>query len=411
MSPPATTTNQVPAAPPGLPARKNAWGSSAAHPTDLPGLTVPAKATVSVGQGVPDRITNLSAASWGSAGASTSSPDSDSGPDLTTATESDNPHAVYVHFSESMEEEFHGMRIRAIEDEGELRELDSIAPGTWGEPMGTATWETGNAGYWDDDPADAEDLWKRNQETVKPTLCNAHGIICKKGICAEYAKQLRLAKRAEEADKRKAAFANKGKKGGRLKARGGAKKNDENEPTNQNAAQSNPFRGPGAPVKTNWRGAPRAIVDADAIEKRDAAKALSDDGWGNSDPECEPNAAAVTAAGPPDAMSNASWDVSEDAFDPWATPAQAVPAPKTNHAGGKPQDKKKPGQAKAATSWADQVDAELAAGAGGNDSSAFSVVSSKRGSKRSTSTTGSGWGTNAPKSSTSGWGSVSDMPW
>ena len=398
---------QAPTAPPGLPAAKNGWESNPpSYLTRPPGLAVPGNDASKVRSG-PDRAGNLSAASWGSAGASASSPDSDSGPDLTTATESDNPYHVHIHFSESMEEEFHGMRIRDMEDEDELRELDAIAPGVWQEPTG---WEM--TGGWDDDALDAEDHWQQTQETtVKPVLCDAHGIICKKGICAEYARQLRLSKRADEAEKRKAAAgANKGKKGGRGKGRGAGKKNDENEneeeSTRKNANQNNPFRGPGAPVKTNWRGAPRAIVSADTIEKRETTKAVSDDEWGNSDSEVEPNAAAVVPAGIADAASDASWGISEGAYDPWArTSSQQVrPATKANHSGAKPQGKKtqKPaqGQTTAASSWADQVDAELAAGDGG----------SKRRSKRGTSSTTS-WGTGTAKSSTSGWGSVADMPW
>lgn len=352
--------------------------------------------------GDPDRAANFSAASWDSTGASTSSPDDDSGPDLTTATESDNPYSVHIHFSESMEEEFHGMGIRAIVDDAELRELDAIAPGAWDEPTTAAAWETTEAG-WDNEVVDAEDHWKQNQETAKPMLCNAHGIICKKGICAEYAKQLRLIKRAKEEEERKAAIANKGKKGGRAKGRGPGKKNDENEPSDKNKTQNNQFRGPGAPVKTNWRGTPRAIVSADTIEKRETANAASNDGWGNSDSEVEPNAAAVVPAGTTNPTSDDGWGVSENAFDPWTVPAQ--PVAKGNRPGGKPQTQ--PAQTKVASNnWADQVDAELASG---NDMDNFSVISSKRRSKRGTSTTS--WGTNAAKSSTSGWGSVADMPW
>ena len=396
-----TTAHQPPMAPPGLPARKNAWESGAAsYPTHPPGLVVPGK-SAPVG---PDRVGNFSAASWGSTGASTSSPDSDSGP----ATESDNPYNVHIHFSESMEEEFHGMGIKAIEDEDELRELDSIAPGVWDEPMGTATWETAPAAGWDDDAEDAEDHWKQNQEVApKPILCNAHGIICKKGICAEYARQLRLTKRAEEEEKRKTASANRGKKGARAKGRGaGKKKNDENEdenkPSGKNTTQNNPFRGPGAPVKTNWRGAPRAIVSADTIEKRETAEAASDDGWGNSDPEVEPKAAAVVTA-----VSDVGWDVPKDAFDPWAS-TTAQPVTKAKPSGGKRQAQgKKPAQTKASSNWADQVDAELA----GDNTDTFSTVSSKHSSKRGALKTG--WGTSSAKSSASGWGSVAnaDMPW
>jgi len=306
-----------------------------------------------------------------------------------------------------MEEEFHGMGIRAIDDDDdeELGELDSIAPGAWYQPTGAEMWDPTAVTGWDDDALDAADLWRQNQESVEPALCNAHGTICKKGICAEYAKQVRNAKRAEEAEQRKAAAANKGKKGNRAKSRGAGKKHDENEPSDKNTTQNNQFRGPGAPVKTNWRGAPRAIVSADAIEKREATKAVSDDGWGNSDSEFEPNASAVVPAGAADAASEASWGISEGDYDPWAVTPQ--PVTKASHSGGKPQGKRNARQTKGSSNWADQVDAELTAGskAGG-----FSTVSAKRGSKRGSSTTS--WGTRSTKSSsTSGWGNVPDMPW
>ena len=412
------TSHQTPTTLPWLAGRKNAWEDATSHP---PGLAVPGKAG-SVAQCDPDRAGNVSAANWSSNGASPSSLDSDSGPDLTTATESDNPYAAHIHFSGSMEEEFHGMGIRAIEDEDDLRGLDYIAPG-WDQPMGAATWETTTPAGWDDDPLDAEDQWQQTQETtVKPMLCSAHGIICKKGICAEYAKQVRQAKWAAEAEKRKAAAgANKGKKNARAKGRGAGKKNDENEDENYSAGksttQNNLFRGPGAPVKTTWRGTPRAIVTADTIEKRETTNATSDDGWGNSDSEVEPNAAAVASAGAgaADAASNASWGISEDSYDPWANIAQ--PVAKANQSGGKPQGKK-PGPTKASSSWADQVEAE---GNGGDDD--FRTVASKRGSRRNKASTtsrgtgsvkssSSGWGTSTTgtaRSSTSGWGSAAGL--
>ena len=67
---------------------------------------------------------------------------------------------------------------------------------------------------WDDDALDAEDHWNQTQKTAaKPILYNAHGIICKKGTCPEYARQIRLAKQAEGAEEPKtAADANKGKR-------------------------------------------------------------------------------------------------------------------------------------------------------------------------------------------------------
>ncbi|KAG9312232.1 Mpp10 protein-domain-containing protein, partial [Chiua virens] len=208
-----------------------------------------------------------------------------------------------------------------MDDEGELRELDAIAPGAWGEPNAAAAWETPAPGGWDD-ALDAEDHWNRTQpqlqENVNSIMCNAHGIICKKGICAEYASQLRVAKRAEEAEKRKAGGggANKEKKG-RFKGRGTGK-NDENNGGSGNGgkaadnqtAQNNQFRGPGAPVKTNWRGAPRVIATVDSTEMRETTKADGSDGWNNSDWEDAPNATAVKNtnddAAPADTASNAT---------------------------------------------------------------------------------------------------------
>ncbi|KAI9568903.1 hypothetical protein HD554DRAFT_2096586 [Boletus coccyginus] len=378
-------------------ARENAWETGPTHP---PGLAVP---------GTTASVVQNSATGWDSTGVSTSSPDSESGPDLATAPESDNPYNVHIRFSESMEEDFHGMGIRAIDDDDDdddgLGELDSIAPGAWYEPAGAEMWDPTAVAGWDDDPLDAADLWVQNQEPEEPELCKAHGTICRKGICAEYAKQVRDAKRAEEAEQRKAAAANKGKKGGRNKGRGAGKKNDENEPSDKNTTQNNQFRGPGVPVKTNWRGAPRAIVSAETIEKREATKAVSDDGWGNSDTEFEPNAAATVPTDAVDAASEASWGISEGDYDPWADAPQ--PVTKASHSGGKPQGKKNARQTKGASNWADQVDGELAAN---SNAGGFQTVSSKRGSKRGSSTTSRGT-RSAKSSSTSGWGNVPDMPW
>ncbi|KAF8131945.1 hypothetical protein EV363DRAFT_1260537 [Boletus edulis] len=182
-------------------------------------------------------------------------------PDLNTATESDNPYNVHIHFSASMEEEFHGMGIRVVDDNDELGELDAIAPGAWDVPTAAATRETTTASGWDDTLEEGN--WKQNQErTTKPILCNAHGIICKKGICAEYARQLRLTERTKEAEERKAAGANKGKKGGRSGKGRGAGKNE----TSDKSTTSNSFCGPGARVNTDWRVALPNNDFADAIE-------------------------------------------------------------------------------------------------------------------------------------------------
>ncbi|KAF8845955.1 hypothetical protein BDN67DRAFT_960608, partial [Paxillus ammoniavirescens] len=347
ISPPASAI-QAPTAPPGLPARQNAWGNSATSPPlHPPGLPIPSGCPGSSNgnaRSVPDRATNSSVASWG---ADTSSPDSESGPDLTPATESDNPYGVHVQFSESMEEEFHGLKIRELEDYDDLGELDSIAPGNWNDTP-SQTHETTPSG-WDNVEEDAESLWKTGQEQrVPPLLCNAHGVICKKGICAEYAHQLRLAKRAKEAEDRKKAPV----KGKKSKVRATDRPGRVGGMPAGNAAQNNTaFRGPGAPVKTNWRGAPRTIVSADAIEKREAVKVHSADGWGNSESDDdEPNAAAVKSNVTPDVASNAGWGVSETSFNPWGATAQ--PAKKASGPGnkGKAQNAVKPNVTSDATS-------------------------------------------------------------
>ncbi|KAH0829065.1 hypothetical protein J3R83DRAFT_2522 [Lanmaoa asiatica] len=181
-------------------------------------------------------------------------------------------HIQLVHSSESTEEEFHRMETRALEDEFELEKLDSITPGAWNEPTGAAAWETTSASGWDNKVLDPEDHWKQDQETTKPILCNAHGIICKKGICAEYAKQLRLVKQAKEVEQRKTtADVDKGRRGGRAKGRSADMKNDKNTPLYSQYA----------PVKTNWRGVPRAIVPADTVKRRETTEVVFDDGWGH----------------------------------------------------------------------------------------------------------------------------------
>ncbi|KIK87928.1 hypothetical protein PAXRUDRAFT_27412 [Paxillus rubicundulus Ve08.2h10] len=430
---PAASVIQAPIAPLGLPARQNAWGNSATslplHPPGLPipsGLPGPTNGNV---RSVPDRPTNSSVTSWG---ADTSSPDSESGPDLAPTTESDDPYRVHVQYSENMEEEFHGLNIREFEDPNDLLELDSIAPGNWNDTTLSQTHET-IPSRWDNVEEDAESLWKTGQEMrVTPLLCKAHGVICKKGICAEYAYQLRLAKRAEEAEERKKTPVNKGKKS---KVRAADRPGRAGgTPAGNSARDNNAFRGPGAPVKTNWRGAPRTIVSADAIEKRETVKVHSADGWGNSESDDdELNAAAVRTNVTSDVASNASWNVSETGFNPWAATAQpakkpngpgnkgkpqsavkknvttdatsnvirgvpetgsnpwgatAQPAKKANDSGGRRKPQNKPAQTKVSSSWADQVEAASAAGGEGELGAP-----------------------SATKSSTSGWGTVSDMPW
>jgi hypothetical protein len=60
--------------------------------------------------------------------------------------------------------------------------------------------------------AEDEDNSAVNKKPADAILCTVHGIICKKGICREYARILREKERAEKAEKDRAASG--GSKGG-----------------------------------------------------------------------------------------------------------------------------------------------------------------------------------------------------
>jgi len=311
---------------------------------------------------------------------------------------------VHIQISESFEEEFYGMNIKEYEvehDDG-LAELDSIAPGSWGGAPPTQVWpaaDTVPSSGWDDAPQDAESFWKESQKGPEKQLCSVHGVICKKGICQEYAKQLRDQRRAE-AEKERAA--QKGKKDNRGKgpaARGAFGRDRRSAATN---AQSSPFRGSGAPVKTNWRGAPRVIVSPAAMEQREAAarsEASPTSGWGDDDTSDEPNANVGNPAA--DATSNDGWNVSEAGFDPWTSKAAPAMQTKDKPKGkGKNATNQKKNTPKKAMTWAEQMDAASA----GETDDLSSVVSTKSSSRRGRKPADA-------KSSTSGWGNVSEMHW
>lgn len=394
----STTANQIPAVPPGLP-RKNAWTSGPSssvlapnHPAQSPISPASARSASSV----PDHAVNSSADSYWSTSPSTSSPDTEPG----CNDASEKPDVVHVQISESFEEELLGLKIKEYDTEQDdgLAELDSIAPGSWGAPLTVQAWpdaDTPATGGWDDTPQDAESYWQESQKAPEKELCKVHGVICKKGICQEYAKQVQAEKRAKAAKEREEQKGKK-KRGNGPAAKGGLGRGGT--PTGNNA-QSNPFRGCGAPVMTNWRGAPRAraIVSSAAMEEREAAARSeapsSTSGWGDDDASDEPDADVENPT--IDVISNDGWNVSEASFDPWAP--GAAPAKQSKSKNAKNQKKDTP---KKTMTWAEQMDA---ASAGETDHSS-SVASGKK-SKRQ------GHKSNDAKSSTNGWGNISEMHW
>lgn len=415
---PVASQNQTPDVPLG---GKKAWNAGPSHPT-RPGI--PAIPNIETAPSL-DRD-NTSSASWNSSGRSSSiSTDIV----LTPENAPEDPYRVHVTISDSMERALDGLSINDYSDEIDpnLAELDAIAPGNWDEPTSAQTWSEYPAGgaTWHDVPGDAESLWKdlqESKETEKPIICNAHGVICKKGICREYSKQFREAERAKK-EAVEIPKKSRGRGRGGAFGRGGGRGSADRD-----GAPANASRGRGAPVKTNWRGAPRAIVSAAAIKEMENAKdadsvAETPNAWGNtSDDLWDPAANDVPAP------SEDGWGGSVASYDPWATvPVKTKPQPKTQTRNLKPQPKTQPkaqpqpqwnpkSQPKpqpqpqpqpqrnptvnaktTKKSWAEQMDAHSDAGYPENDG--YSTVSSKRG----------GWA--APKSSTSGWGTVDEQPW
>lgn len=254
---------------------------------------------------------------------------------------------IHVQLSEGFEEEFHGMGIREggiISDEDEdLAELDAVAPGSWN--TATDTWcvvDSHPTAGWGDAPGSQQGA----ENQLEKEVCSVHGVICKKGICAVQGKKQAAAKRMQKREEAiKKQQENRGKKG---KGPANGAKGRGDGPTAGTNNQNNPYRGPGAPVKKNWRGAPRVIVSPDALEQREAAAqpVESVNGWGDNDDGAangsdEPTTDNTEVAS--DVASNDGWNISEPSFDPWA-PSQP---------------------AKKGMSWAEQVEAASAAGSDG----------------------------------------------
>ncbi|KAG1738266.1 hypothetical protein EDB19DRAFT_1714945 [Suillus lakei] len=447
---PRTISNQSPIVPPGLSGQK-AWTAGTSYPTHPPGIPALPNAW-----GVPRIETapsldrdNTSVTSWSSNGGSSG------GSIDIVLTPEDDPYKVQRMDGLSMHHDL----------DPNLAELDSIAPGSWNEPMSTDVWSDypiADGVTWDDAPADAEAQWKElnDDKDEEKIVCNAHGVICKKGICMEYAKQARDAERAQ-----KDATAGNKKGRGRGRGRGHGRGGGEGGGTDRGGAPNSAFRGRGAPVKSNWRGTPRAIVSAAAIERRESINDAESvavetpNAWGNTSVaswnvgEDASEEVAEPAGNDAPEPSDDGWGKSVASFDPWlSVPAkpkpQQRPAPQFQQRPAPqfqqrtrapvptegprpspssqqrqsqqrpqsqsqwrppPQQKPVPQQKaqpntnawsnkKASTSWADQVDAHSAAGYPEDDG--FSTVSSKRGGRAK-----------APKSSTSGWGTVEEKPW
>ncbi|KAG6331622.1 hypothetical protein ID866_7467 [Astraeus odoratus] len=340
----SASVNQLPAAPPGLPPRKNAWSKGPPVPSKISTTSNPPLA--------PDRTANTSSASSWSTGTPTSASASASSPDTEPSSDVGGNNMVHIQISESFEEEFHGVNIKEYRDpDAGLAELDAVAPGAWDQPIAGGTWETANTGGWDDVPNDAESQWTESQKDPEKQLCNVHGVICKKGICLEYAKQVRAAKRAKEMADAEKERASRGKKNNRGRGAANRGRGRGSDPASGANVQSNPFRGSGAPLKTNWRGAPRTIVSANAIEQREAVAQAEEpivSGWGEDDEgTSEPDGPTADNAAT-EVASNDGWNITEASYDPWAV--------------------EKP------MSWADQVEAECTAVANRKDS--------KRGGRR-----------------------------
>ncbi|KAJ8586439.1 hypothetical protein M405DRAFT_843857 [Rhizopogon salebrosus TDB-379] len=315
---PIVSQNQIPDVPPGLGA-KQVWSAGTSHPARPPGIpAVPnAWGTTRIETAPSLKRDNTS---WSSSGRSSST-----GTDVVLTPEDDvpqDPYKVHVTISDSMERALDALSVNGnsyTRDDPDLAELDAIAPGSW-EPTAQGTW----SGYpeadgvtWDDTPVDAEAQWTELQapKTEQPIICNAHGIICKKGICREYAKQLREAERAKNEP---ALTPKKGRARGRGGAfgRGGRGGGGAAE---RDAAPANAFRGRGAAVRTNWRGTPRAIVSAASIEQRENVKETeaaveTPDAWGNAS-----DAAWKPAADKAPEPSEDGWGGSIASYDPWST--------------------------------------------------------------------------------------------
>ncbi|KAH7911330.1 hypothetical protein BJ138DRAFT_1239209 [Hygrophoropsis aurantiaca] len=351
---PQVPIQSPPSAPPGLP--PPAW--KGASPTAPPGFAPPGlpppKAWAASNQPTLPPLINT-ATSW----------DSSSGSGLGSSSSSDDPYKVHIQISDSMEEELFRMKLqgkaREFDEDSDVDELDSIAPATWSTRDSTSQSSFGGEDdaprdyepAWDDPDMDAESQYKKKD--AKPVmLCKAHGLICKKGICAQYAEQLRDIRKAERAAEREAARGQGGKgrggaKGAARGGRGGLGRGvggparglslpNRGSDRGRGGLSGNPPRGRGAVVKTNWRGAPREIVTAARIAEREGSSTHGESsviGWENPEnewaetvEETKGDADARDGAKTPtqtptslpvdaNAPSDAGWNVSEVSHDPW----------------------------------------------------------------------------------------------
>jgi hypothetical protein len=322
---PIVSQNQIPDVPPGL-GVKQVWGAGMSHPA-RPGIPN-AWGTTRI---ETDPSLKRDNTSWSSSGRSFST-----GTDVVLTPEDDvpqNPYKVHVTISDSMERALDASSVNGHSytprDDPNLAELDAIAPGNL-EPTAQGTgsdYPEADGVTWDDTPVDAEAQWKELQapKTEQPIICDAHGIICKKGICREYAKQLREAERAKNEP---ALTPKKGRARGRGGAfgRGGCGGGGVAE---RDAAPTNAFRGRGAAVKTNWRGTPRAIVSVASIEQMENVK--------DTDAAVETPDAWKPAADNVPEPSEDGWGGSAASYDPWSTTpegrAAKQPPPRSSTSG------------------------------------------------------------------------------
>jgi hypothetical protein len=157
-----------------------------------------------------------------------------------------------------------------------------------------ALWPTaGDGGYKVQKTEVVENLWGDEDDVVKKQaeiLCTVHGIICKKGICKEYAKILREKERAErEAAARTAGGGGKGicsfscsisigaddpRAGGRSKANNG-----NNAGGNKSGGKNNNNNGWKKKGANPWNDDDSGSATGSEGRARSPATAPKNDGW------------------------------------------------------------------------------------------------------------------------------------
>ncbi|KAJ6579949.1 hypothetical protein DFH09DRAFT_1076855 [Mycena vulgaris] len=123
-----------------------------------------------------------------------------------------------------------------------------------------------------------ESLWGDDDDAEKKKkadaiLCTVHGIICKKGICKEYARMLREKERAE----RDAASRGGGGGGGWNKANGGNKGNKGNKGNTNNGGRKTSNSNTGGKSGSPWKDDDSS--SATGSEGRSPAPKATNDGW------------------------------------------------------------------------------------------------------------------------------------